>query len=206
MEQRVSTLFLDVGNVLLTNGWDHTMRGRAAETFHFDRAEMEERHHLTFGTYEEGKLSLDEYLDRILFYEPRPFTKGDFVDFMFKQSQPFPDMIDLIRGLKTKYGLKVAIVSNEGRELAVYRIRKFNLGAFVDFFIFSSFVHFRKPDIDIYRVALDIAQVQPGQIVYIEDREMFVDIAKSLGILAIKQRDCRTTRAELAALGLVLDE
>ncbi len=178
------------------------MRRKAAEVFQFDHAEMDERHHLTFDTYEEGKLSLDEYLNRILFYEERPFTKEQFIDFMFAQSQPFPDMIDLVCNLKRKYRLKLAVVSNEGRELTSHRIRKFKLGSFIDFFVASAFVHIRKPDADIYRVALDIAQVPAEKVVYIEDRAMFVDVARSLGIKGINHRDYGTTRAELAALGL----
>src|SRR5689334_24877355 len=113
----ITTLFLDIGGVLLTNGWDHNSRKRAAETFGLDYEEMNERHHLTFDTYEEGKLSLDEYLDRVVFYRERPFTRESFRDFMFGQSRPLPEMIDLVCRLKSLYRLKVAAVSNEGREL-----------------------------------------------------------------------------------------
>ena len=132
-----------------------------AERFTLDRDEMNERHHLTFDTYEEGKRNLHEYLDRVVFYEKRLFTREDFKDFMYAQSRPFPEMIDLICRLKARYHLKVAVVSNEGRELTEYRIAKFRLADFIDFFIASCFVHFRKPDADIYRIALDIAQVAP---------------------------------------------
>jgi putative hydrolase of the HAD superfamily len=122
---------------------------------------------------------------------------------MFAQSQPKPDMIDLISRLKLRHGLRVATVSNEGRELAIYRIRKFNLHAFVDFFISSCFVHFRKPDVDIYRVALDCAQVPAEEVVYIDDRAMFVEVAKGLGIHGIWHTSYASTRAALEALGLV---
>jgi putative hydrolase of the HAD superfamily len=200
----IAALFLDIGSVLLTNGWDRNMRKDAAANFGLDYEEMNERHHLTFDTYEEGKLSLDEYLRRVVFYEKRPFTPKDFRVFMFAQSQPFPKMIDLICQLKARYNLKVAAVSNEGRELTVYRIQKFNLGTFVDFFISSCFVHFRKPDHDIYRIALDIAQVLPNQVVYIEDRAMFVEVAEGLGIRGIQHMSYQSTREALEALGLSL--
>jgi len=199
---KISALFLDVGGVLLTNGWDRSMRERAAETFKIDYAEMDERHHLTFDTYEEGKLSLDEYLRRVVFYRDRPFSGEEFKAFMFGQSQPYPKMIELVREFKRSRGVKVAVVSNEGRELTVHRIQKFGLTEFVDFFIVSCFVHFRKPDADIYRIALDIAQVSPKRVVYIEDRFMFVEVAQSLGIRGIHHRDYDLTRAALASLGL----
>jgi putative hydrolase of the HAD superfamily len=198
----IKALFLDIGGVLLTNGWDHHMRKDAADTFGFDYEEMNERHHLTFDTYEEGKLSLDEYLRRVVFYEERPFTREEFKAFMFAQSQPYAEMIALIQDLKNRHQLKIAAVSNEGRELTVHRIREFELGKLIDFFISSCFVHFRKPDRDIYRIALDIAQVPPDQVVYVEDRPMFVEVAESLGIQGIKHVSYESTREALETLGL----
>ncbi len=170
--------------------------------FDLDPDEMEERHHLTFDTYEVGKLTLDEYLSRVVFYRDRPFTRDQFRSFMFAQSKPFPEMIELVRRLKARHGLKIAVVSNEGRELTEYRIRKFKLNEFVDFFISSCFVHFRKPDTDIFRVALDIAQVPAGQVVYIDDRPMFVQVAEGLGIRGILHTDYESTCAKLASFGL----
>ena len=204
-ELEITTLFLDIGNVLLTNGWDRHMRRRAAETFSVDYDELNDRHHLTFDTYEEGKLSLDEYLTRVVFYQDRPFTREDFKAFMFAQSQPIPEMIDLVKKLKARHHLKIATISNEGMELTIYRIRKFDLGSFVDFFISSCFVHQRKPDLDLYRLALDCAQVPPRHIAYIDDRAMFTEVACSLGIHCLHHTGCETTRAALADLGLAAD-
>jgi putative hydrolase of the HAD superfamily len=202
MPTSITCIFTDVGGVLATNGWDRTMRERAARQFDLNYEELNERNHLTFDTYEEGKLSLDEYLSRVIFYEPRAFSRDDFIRFMYDQSQPFQPMLDLVRGLKQRYGLKVAVVSNEGRELTLHRIESFGLGDFVDFFIVSCFVHFRKPDADIFRMALDIAQVPPEHVVYLEDRPMFVDVARGLGLHGIHHTSLEATKAELAALGL----
>lgn len=199
-------MFLDIGGVLLTNGWDHHARKRAAKAFDLDLDEMEDRHHLTFDTYEEGKLTLEEYLDRVVFHQKRPFTLAQFRRFMFAQSKPYPEMIKLVCRLKARHGLKIAVVSNEGRELNSYRIRKFKLDRFVDFFISSCFVHLRKPDVDIFRVALDIAQVPARQMVYIENTPMFVEIAEGLGIRGILHTDYKSTCRQLAALGLQNDE
>jgi putative hydrolase of the HAD superfamily len=198
----IAALFVDVGGVLLTNGWSHESRKRAAKMFGLDLDEMEDRHHLTFDTYEEGKLTLDEYLSRVVFYRKRSFTRAQFRKFMFAQSKPFPEMIELVRQLKSKYGLKIAVVSNEGRELNAHRIQTFELNSFVDFFISSCFVHFRKPDEDIFRMALDIAQAPVSQVIYIDDRAMFVQIAKSFGIHGIHHTDHKSTRDKLAEFGL----
>jgi putative hydrolase of the HAD superfamily len=196
-----TTIFTDIGGVLLTNGWDRQGRKKAVDHFKLDPEETEERHHLTFDTYESGKISLGEYLKRLVFYTKRNFTEEEFRDFMFDQSKPFPEMLALIRGIKEKYGIKIAVVSNEGRELNDHRIRKFKLGEFVDFFISSCFVHFRKPDADIFKVALDIAQVPAEKVIYLEDRALFVQVADSLGIRGILHHDFETTRLELAKVG-----
>jgi putative hydrolase of the HAD superfamily len=187
--------------VLLTNGWDRGSRRKAIDLFGLDPEETEERHHLTFDTYEEGKITQDEYLDRVVFYKKRTFSRKLFRQFMYDQSKPFPDMLTLLAQLKKKCGCKIAVVSNEGRELAEYRIKQFKLNALADFFIVSSFVHFRKPDADIFRIALDTAQVSPQQVVYIEDRPMFVQVAKGLGIHGLRHIDHKTTGKKLEKFG-----
>jgi putative hydrolase of the HAD superfamily len=203
---KITTLFLDIGGVLLTDGWDHHARKRAAINFKLEWAEMEERHSLNFGILEAGKLTLEEYLARVVFYQKRPFSRAEFRRFMFAQSKPYPKMIKLTAQLKVRHGLKIAVVSNEARELNAYRIRKFKLGAFVDFFISSCFVHVSKPDSDMFRLALDIAQAPARQIVYIDNTPMFVQIAEGMGIRSILHTDYKSTCSKLAALGLQNDK
>ncbi len=202
MNPPVTTLFLDIGGVLLTNGWDHGMRRRAAEQFGLNYAELDERHHLTCDTYELGKLSLGQYLDRVVFFEPRPFTPAAFREFMFAQSQPLPGMIEFFLELKRRHRLVVAAVSNEGRELTEYRVNHFHLRRLIDFFISSCFVHFRKPDADIYRLALDTAQARPEEVAYVDNLSLLVEVARGLGIHGIHHQDRESTAAALAELGL----
>jgi putative hydrolase of the HAD superfamily len=202
----ITALFLDVGGVLLTNGWDHHARRRAAKHFKLQWAEMEERHRLNFETHEEGRLAFKDYLDRVVFYQKRPFTRAEFRSFMCDQSKPCPEMLKLVVQLKARYGLKITVVSNEARELNAYRIRKFKLDRFVDSFISSCFVQLRKPDVAIFRLALDISLAPAREIVYIENTPMFVQIADGLGIRSILHTDYRSTCAKLAALGLQTEE
>jgi putative hydrolase of the HAD superfamily len=198
----ITTLFLDIGGVLLTNGWDHIIRTRAAEKFGLDYEDMNERHHLTFDTYESGKLSFDEYLDRVIFFKPRDFSKQDIKEFIFSQTQEFPEMIALLRGLKEHYGLHLVAVSNEGRELMEYRIQHFELASWIDTFIGSCYVHFRKPDLDMYRLALDVAQSPPYEVLYLDDRAMFVEVAGTLGIRGVIHHGYPSTLAALAEQSL----
>lgn len=198
----IKAIFIDIGGVLLTNGWDRQARKRAAERFNLDLEDLNERHHLTFDTYEVGKLSLDQYLQRIVFYQPRPYSQQEFTDFIMAQTQPFPDMIRLIGELKRAHNLKLVAVNNEGRELNTYRIEQFGLNTFIDAFVSSCFVHLRKPDADIFRMALDVAQMQPKEVIYIDDRAMFVAEAQHLGMHCLHHTDYATTRQTLADMGL----
>lgn len=201
-KSRITCLFVDIGGVLLSDGWDRNSRALAAKNFGLNPQEMEDRHNQTFYTFEIGKITIDEYLKRVVFYKKRAFTRAEFKKFIFMQSKECPSMIDLVRKLKATYNLKVVVVSNESRELNAYRIRQFDLAQFVDFFVSSCYVHFRKPDTDIFKLAFDIAQVPVKQIVYIENTPMFVQVAESLGIQSILHKDYKTTCAKLASFGL----
>jgi putative hydrolase of the HAD superfamily len=199
---KITHLFTDLGGVLLTNGWDRGLRKLVATHFNVDAAEMDERHHLTYDTYEAGKISLSVYLRRVIFWEPREFSEEAVVDFMLSQAKCFPEMIELYKRIKANNEIKIVVVSNEGRELTADRIERFNLKEFVDIFVVSSYVHFRKPDEDIFRIALDVAQAEPGEVVYVDDRQMFVEVACRLGMREVWHRDLERTQAAFAELGL----
>lgn len=201
----ITTLFLDIGGVLLSNGWSRESRRAAAVEFQLDYAEIQNRHDVFVTTYEEGKLTLDDYLKRTVFYTERSFTPETFKKFMFSQTTADKEMIELMCRLKEKYNLKIAVINNEARELNEYRINEFKLKKFIDFFISSCFVHLRKPDTDIFRMALDIAQVQPENVLYIENTQMFVEIAEDLGIRSIFHTDYNSTYAKLVSMGLTID-
>ena len=198
----ITTLFVDVGGVLLTNGWDHHERRRVAKHFNLNWVEMDERHRLVFETHEEDKLSFEEYLAWIVFYKKRPFTRKQFRDCMFSQSKPIRKMLELIAQLKTEHGLKIVVISNESRTVNAYRIRTFHLDRLVDTFISSCFVGMRKPDANIFRLALDLAQTAPEQAIFIDNTAMFVEIAERFGIHGVLHVDYESTRAKLASFGL----
>jgi putative hydrolase of the HAD superfamily len=200
MTTKIKVLFTDLGGVLLTNGWDHESRKKAAAMFALDPKEFESRHSLMFGDYETGKITLNTYLHYTVFYEPRPFSYDLFVEFMYTQSQAIPEMIDLVKKVKKEHGLTVVAVSNEGRELTDFRINTFKLTDFIDFFAVSCFLSIRKPDKEVWEKALDFVQAKPEEVVYMEDRQLFVEIAKDMGIQAFRHKDLASTKATLEQL------
>ena len=195
-------LFFDIGGVLLSNGWGHESREAAAKQFGFDYTEMNYLHEFIFNVYEIGNINLDEYLDTVLFYRTRNFSKKDFIDFMYTQSVQLPNMLDWLVEFRANHGdrLRFISINNEGRELNEYRIKKFRLHDCFDAFVSSCEVGMRKPDPGIFRLAMGIAQASPSQCIYFDDRIILVDAASRLGIESYQHKDFETTKSFLEGL------
>ncbi len=202
MHQKFTHLFCDLGGVFLSNGWDRYARARAIELFKLEENDMQERHKLFFHTYETGKVTGDEYLDNVIFFKPRDFSKETFMQFMCEQSTAHPEMLQLAKKLKVKYNLTMATINNEGRDLNKYRIEHFGLREIFHFFISSGHVHMSKPDKGIFELALDVAQVDPSQAIYIDDRIQFVDIARKLGMHGIHHTSYEETVRRFEEVGM----
>lgn len=198
----IRTVFLDIGGILLSNGWEHRSRERAARKFHLDFEEMETLHDFIFNVYEIGKLTLDEYLDTVVFNRERDFTKEHFKTFMFGESVAMPDMLTWFKEWKRGCGFRVISINNEGRELNDFRNKKFGLHQCFDAFVSSCEVGMRKPDPGIFRMALGIAQVAPTKCIYFDDRQMLVQAAEKQGIKSFHHRHFEETKQILTDLKL----
>jgi putative hydrolase of the HAD superfamily len=197
----VKVLFLDVGGVLLSNGWGHESREEAAKIFKLNYAELNALHEFIFNVYEIGSIDMEEYLDTVIFNQPRDFTKEDFKSFMFARSIELPGMLQwLIGWKKAGCGLRIISINNEGKELNDYRIKKFKLHHCFDAFVSSCEVGIRKPDPRIFKLAMGVAQATPQQCYYFDDRPMFVNSAKNLGITAFHHHDFETTKSIIEKL------
>lgn len=187
---RIKVVFMDIGGVLLTNGWDHESRIKAAEVFGFDYTEMNILHNFIYNVFEIGSISLDT----ILFNQPRDFLKEDFKEFMFDRSVELPQFLDWSKSWKKQTDLAVFALSNENEELNDYRIKKFKLHDLFDGFFSSCYLGMRKPDPRIYKTAMEIAQVKPDECIYFDDRPMLVQAAKKLGMHSILHQDFETSK------------
>lgn len=198
--QKTRIIFFDIGGVLLTNGWGHISRQRAAEKFGIDYSEMNVLHQFIFNVYEIGSITLDEYLETVVFNHSRDFTKEEFKEFMFSQSEELPDMLQWLKSWKKSSGFKIFSLNNEGRELNDFRIRKFKLHECFDAFISSCQSHLRKPDPRIYRLAMNIAHARPDECVYFDDRLMLVQAAGKQGMRAYHHENFEATKKILENL------
>lgn len=188
-----------------TNGWDGEVRRRVVERFRIDLAEIEPRHHLVFDSYERGYLRFEDYLRYVFFGVARAFSLEEIRDFTYEQSVAWPQMISFFKHVKKANGLKMALISNEGGGITEHRVGKFGLRELADFLVISHCVRLRKPDRDIWRLALNLAQAQPEEAIYIDDREMFVRVAAEMGFTAVQHVSLEATRERLRQLGLKVD-
>lgn len=198
----MQAIFWDVGGVLLTNAWDHTQRAQALAQFHLDPEEFQARHELLVSPFERGKITLDEYLDRTAFYTQRSFTRDAFRESMFSLSQPFPDVLQFTQSLADSNRYFMGTINNESRELNDYRIEKFGLRKIFGIFVSSCFVGLRKPERDIYRLALEITQIPVDRCCFIDDRALNLECAAQLGMHTVQMKNMEQLRVDLEKLGI----
>jgi len=202
-DPRFHVLYSDIGGVLGTNGWDSALRRDVCIKFDLPAEEIDKRHLLMFDSYERGFMKFEDYLRWVFFASPHPFTLEDLRDYIFRASVPWPPNIALLRHIKKANGLKLGLISNEGQGITEYRMNTFGLREVADFIVVSHCVHMRKPDRQIWQLALDLAQAKPDRCIYVDDREMFVNVAAALGFTAFQHVDLDSTRQKFERLGLI---
>jgi putative hydrolase of the HAD superfamily len=201
---KVTTLFWDIGGVILTNGWDRVSRKQAAAQFNLDGEDLEDRHDQYFPALENGQVTLEQYLDRTIFYRPRTFSREQFKEFMFAQSQPYPESLAILEQLARSGRYLLATLNNEPRELNQYRIEQFGLRQDFIAFFSSCYLGARKPDEAIYRLALEVTQRAPEECVFIDDRALNLECARRLGMGTIHFQNAAQLREELSRHGVVI--
>jgi putative hydrolase of the HAD superfamily len=200
----ITALFFDIGGVLLTNGWDRTERMAAAKKFKLDWNDFEERHELVLHAFEVGDLGLEQYLDRVIFWRPRDFTREEFRDFIEAQSQALPGTMDLLARIAAGQQYLISSLNNESREMNAYRIEEFHLRDYFDVFLSSCYLGVRKPDAAIYQAALSITQRKGEECVFVDDRALNLECARELGMRTIQFKDAAQLEKELRALKIAI--
>lgn len=203
---KIEALFWDNGGVILTNGWDRDARKRAAEKFHLDWDDFSDRHELMLNAFETGQATLDQYVQRTVFYRPRDFKPEDFKAFMFAQSQPFPEALEFCGKIAAQRKYIMAALNNESREINEHRITQFKLKEYFEVFFSSCYLGVRKPDIQIYRRVMEITQRKPAACVMIDDRELNLECARELGLQTIAVKNLDQLKQDLANLGVTVDK
>ncbi|OLC99700.1 MAG: hypothetical protein AUH86_01870 [Acidobacteria bacterium 13_1_40CM_4_58_4] len=200
--REITTLFWDIGGVILTNGWDRESRKEAAATFRLDWEEFQDRHDLSFPAFDTGYITLHEYLERTLFYRARPFTREEFTAFMFARSREYPEVRAILDKVTASGKYFVGAINNEPLELNQYRIEAFHLRRNFLVFFSSCYVRSRKPEEAIFRVALEVTQRAPEQCLFIDDRALNLESPRRLGMNTIHHQNADQLRSELGKFGV----
>jgi putative hydrolase of the HAD superfamily len=198
----ITTLFWDIGGVIMTNGWDHNSRHEAVAKFNLDEVDFRDRHDLSFPAFDAGNITMTEYLDRTLFYRPRPFSREDFIAFMYAQSKEYPGSRAVLDSATKSGRYFIAAINNEPLELNNYRIENFDLRRNFQVFFSSCYVHSRKPEEQIFRLALAVTQRAPEKCVFIDDRPLNLESPRKLGINTIHYQNPEQLRKDLAKFGV----
>src|SRR5579862_5065321 len=198
----IRAIFWDVGGVLLTNAWDHSQRSEALKRFDLDDREFHDRHEMVVSSFERGKITLDEYLDRTVFYRPRSFSREAFREYMFSLSQPLPGMLQFAESLADSRKYLMGTINNESRELNYYRMERFGLRKMFRLFFSSCFVGLRKPERDIYRMALETTQIPSEECCFIDDRALNLECAAQLGMRTIQMNTREQLQLDLGKMGV----
>jgi putative hydrolase of the HAD superfamily len=198
----ITAIFWDVGGVLLSNAWDHNERRQAVAKFGLDARDFEQRHAAVVSDFESGKLGLREYLDRTVFDRDRSFTREAFEQFMFSCSQANSEALKLARTLAASGHYLMSSINNESAELNAFRIAQFRLREVFQLFVSSCFVGLRKPQAEIYRLALNLTQRAPEECCFIDDRGENLEPARQLGMHCIRMQGVTSLSSELRELGV----
>jgi putative hydrolase of the HAD superfamily len=198
----IKAIFWDVGGVLLSDAWDHTQRADALAHFGLDQVEFQSRHEMLVSSFECGKITLDEYLDRTVFYRDRSFTREAFRDYMFSLSKAKPEVLALAQQLAKSGQYFMSTINNESLELNLYRIQTYGLRDIFSLFVSSCFVGLRKPEDGIYRLALELTQKPAEESCFLDDRPLNLEAAACLGMRTIAVQDAAQVRNELGKLGV----
>jgi len=195
--KEIRHIFFDIGGVLGSNCWDREQRQRAVERFGLNAEDFQWRHEEVIGEWEEGRMTLDEYLDIAVFYTERKFSRDEFRSFMRAQSVPHPETIAIARALSLNPRYTLMTLNNESAEMNVYRIEHFGISEIFEAFISSCWLGVRKPIRRFYTRGLGIAHAEPASSLFIDDRQQNLIPASSLGMNVILFRSAEQLRSDL---------
>ena len=197
-------ILFDVGGVLLTNGWDRCERSEVLDRFHLDHADFESRHPQPYDAWERDAISVRQYLDATVFYQPRSFTHEDFLQAILSVSALLPDgALGILQELAASGNYMLGTLNNEAREPNEYRLSRFEIRKYVDVTLSSCYLGLRKPELAIYRRALDILGRPPDRVLLIDDRQENVTGALAAGIQGIRFEHAAALRSRLQELGVI---
>jgi putative hydrolase of the HAD superfamily len=167
------------------------------------RATEEHGEHPLFAL-ERGEITEQEFLDRL--ERAMQELLGRHVDLhsmaerLMADLHPNEELFAYYRRLRDERGLRLGILTNNVREWEPLWRAKLPIDEIFEDVVDSAFVGMRKPEPEIYALALERLGVEASACAFVDDTEVNVDAARALGLHAVWFRDTRQAVAELEAL------
>ena len=201
----IRTIFWDIGGVLLTNGWDVNQRARVLSEIGVDLAGYEKVHESVNYFWERGLMSARDFFEKTVI-EVNPSLHLSFEELWklvcAESKVLYPENFNLLAALKSSAKYRLATLNNESRELNRYRVDKFYLHQYFDYFISSGYVHEMKPLAGIYRAAVDISGFAPETALFIDDKQENCDVAAAMGMQTVRFESPAQLQSALAKRGV----
>ena len=178
----IKTLLFDFGDVFLNLDKAATFRELNKLGLHDFSSEMIRQNQL----YEMGKISSEEFVDFYLQRLPENSSKT-LINAWNAILLDLPEhRLQFLQQLKAEHNYQLILLSNTN-DLHISWVKQ-NIESFAEFkscfdaFYLSHEINFRKPNADIYEFVLKEHQLQPEEVLFIDDTKENTDAAKSLGI------------------------
>ena len=179
--REITTIFFDVGGVLLIDFIDWKIKDLAAKYSVEESLLFEAKKNLR-PKADAGELSDPDFWKLLL--KTVDITADDDDIDLEPYMKKVDGGLDIVNKLKES-GYKIAILSNDSVEMSNHRRQKYGFDNIFDHIIISCYHHVIKPNRRIYEIALEEMNVTPEESVFIDDRKENVDTANSVGITGI---------------------
>ena len=177
----IKTIILDLNKVLVAY---KRIDEDYQKTFGISQDKFWEPREMFFNDYITAKINLDEFLLKIMKINQIDENKlSDAKKLHEKNLSLAPEMKDLLDSLEKKHSLILA--TGDGKESLDIKLNKFGLKQYFKKIYATCHMKKTKKDIDFYREILSKSNLNPGETLFIDDQESYLELAKKLGMHTI---------------------
>ncbi len=193
-------LVFDLSGVFFDNGLSEAVKHISSQ-YRLDAKEVEDTLNGRFAEqYRIGLLESDKFWEQARSRLGVEYIEG-IRRIFFDSYHPHIESQSLIERLRS-HNVRVGYLSDSPKDRTDYLDNKYHFIARFDFGLFSYEAHARKPSTEIYRALLDRFQLDPGNVVYIDDKKSNLQPAEALGMKCVLFEDVVKLERTLKELGV----
>lgn len=191
-------VLFDIGNVLVHYDHQRTMAA-LADLYHADPIQLSIFYSQIGRQFGIGEITPTQVVDMLNSHYNTTCSLEEFAEAFCAGLMRDDAALAYAVALQVEGELAVGAISNTNAvHVAWFDAHAPELNEF-ELVIMSNEVGLRKPDPEIYELAMEILDASPAQILYVDDRAENVEAARQLGANAILHRDWIKTRSLIDA-------